>query len=357
MPASHSPGRRLAGALLVPAALLGTAGCQAVGPSSISNGRALYAEVINRTGDEQILTMIVRHRYDETFGLLEVVGVTSQVTVGANTAVNVPVGAQDNYSGNLVPFAAGLSYEESPTISYVPLDGEEFMARLVAPVSISQALTLGRLSRVPGLSYRLMINRINGLSNPGGSARRPDGFRRVGELLRELSALGAGDIVFSGDAHSLSLHDYGDVAASQVRELLDLLRLTAVEADGRDLLIPVREGLGTPPQGDAILVETRSVLDLVRLVGDAIEVPGDDLAAGTVAPAEAEAEAFLRIRSARERPADAVVAVAHGAWWYYIDSRDIDSKRGFVLLKAVISMGLASQTPGSGAPVLTLPVG
>jgi hypothetical protein len=50
----------------------------------------------------------------------------------------------------LVPFAAGINYSESPTISYVPMSGEEFMTRLVAPVSLTQTLTLGQLSRVPG---------------------------------------------------------------------------------------------------------------------------------------------------------------------------------------------------------------
>ena len=42
-------------------------GCATVGPVSIAAGRGAYAEVINRTEDEQILNVVVRQRYDETF--------------------------------------------------------------------------------------------------------------------------------------------------------------------------------------------------------------------------------------------------------------------------------------------------
>ena len=344
--------------------------CEAAGPRAIAEGRAVYNEVITRTGDEQVLGMIVKHRYDESFGMLDVTAVTSQLHVTAETAINVGVGDQDSYEGNLVPFSAGLSYEEAPTISYVPVSGEALMTRLVAPVSLSQTLTLGQLSRVPGQAIALMVNRVNGLINSSGV---PDGsggpagdgaadFRRVAELLVAAQTQGCGDFVTTGNEHFLLLHDYRGAHDDLVRELLQKLRLTAFEADGRELHIPIRPGLGTPPQGDAILVETRSVLDLLRVVGDAIEVPAPHLDAGVVAPAVAppagdEATPFIRIRSAAERPQNATVAVAHRGWWFYIDATDTASKRDFVLLRAVISMGLESEPNGRSAPVLTLPVG
>ena len=47
-------------------------GCATVGPQSIAAGRGVYTEVINRTEDEQILNVLVRERYDETFGMVSV---------------------------------------------------------------------------------------------------------------------------------------------------------------------------------------------------------------------------------------------------------------------------------------------
>ena len=355
-----SPRRALS--LVSPAALAVAvlpllSGCNTTGPRSIASGRALYNDVITRTGDEQVLGMIVKHRYDETFGMLDVASVTSQVTVGVNSAINLRAGADsDDTAGNLVPFAAGITYTENPTISYVPMSGEEFITRLVAPVSLTQVLTLGQLSRVPGQSFMLMVRRINGLTN------EPDGgegssFRRVGELLRDLRARGGSDFVISDEGHYLLLHDYKGVHDEPVRELLQTLHLTAFESDGRELLIPIRPGLGSPPQGDAILLETRSVLDLVRMAGDAIDIPEAHVNAGIVVPPAVPAAGespFIHIRSAADRPDDDTVAFAHRGWWFFIDPTDIDSRRDFVLLRAVISMGLEAHPQATTQPVLTL---
>ena len=58
-------------------------GCNVIGPQAISGGRGVYAEVINRTEDEEILNVIVRMRYDETFGMISVVSVTANLRFSA----------------------------------------------------------------------------------------------------------------------------------------------------------------------------------------------------------------------------------------------------------------------------------
>ena len=50
--------------MLVLLSALGFSGCAVIGPQSITAGRGVYAEVINRTEDEQLLNAIVRQRYD-----------------------------------------------------------------------------------------------------------------------------------------------------------------------------------------------------------------------------------------------------------------------------------------------------
>ncbi len=63
------PIRRAGRSALLGVVALGFCGCALVGPQSITAGRGVYAEVINRTEDEQILNVMVRMRYDETFGM------------------------------------------------------------------------------------------------------------------------------------------------------------------------------------------------------------------------------------------------------------------------------------------------
>ena len=72
--------RRVGRSVLLVAVALGSCGCALVGPQSISAGRGVYAEVINRTEDEQILNVIVRMRYDETFSMLSVASVTANLS-------------------------------------------------------------------------------------------------------------------------------------------------------------------------------------------------------------------------------------------------------------------------------------
>ena len=54
---------------------------------------------------------------------------TANLKVGASLGANVGIGSDSSYAGNLVPLAAGATYEENPTISYVPLRGEQFVER------------------------------------------------------------------------------------------------------------------------------------------------------------------------------------------------------------------------------------
>jgi len=112
-------------------------GCAGVGPRTISQGRADYNEVINKTEDEQMLLSIVKGRYGETFSLLKVSGVAANFSFGTSAGIDVGFGPSANYAGTLVPFSGGLTYEENPTISYAPVQGEMYIRQLLTPISLT----------------------------------------------------------------------------------------------------------------------------------------------------------------------------------------------------------------------------
>ena len=95
------------------------------GPRSISMGRADYNEAINKTEDEQMLLAIVKERYGETSTLLAVSGIAANVRFRSTAAVELGFGPVENYAGRLKPFSGGLAYEENPTITYAPVQGEQ----------------------------------------------------------------------------------------------------------------------------------------------------------------------------------------------------------------------------------------
>ena len=239
---------RVRNALLAVVAL-GLCGCAVIGPQSISAGRGVYTEVINRTEDEQILNVLVRQRYDETFGMISVASITANLQFSARAATNIGIGDSDNYAGNLVPLAAGVGYEENPTISYVPLSGEDFTRRMLSPVSTDEWLLIGNGVRHPGRVFALAVSRVNGLRNPLLEEVPPSpGFVRFVELYDGLRRAGVLDIVQvpgSGGGYSWDIHDYRQAHGDRVREFLDLIGIEA-KLDGSPIILPLREAVGSP---------------------------------------------------------------------------------------------------------------
>jgi len=352
---------RARSALLV-AGLLGLCGCAVVGPQSITAGRGVYTEVINRTEDEQILNVLVRQRYDETFGMISVASITANLQFSARAATNIGIGDSDNYAGNLVPLAAGVGYEENPTISYVPLSGEVFTRRMLSPVSTDEWLLLGSGVRHPGRVFALAVRRVNGLRNPLLEEEPPSpGFVRFVELYDGLRRAGVLDIVQvpgSGNEgnYSWDIHDYQQAHGASVREFLDLIGIEA-KPDGSPIILPLREAVGRPTS--AVHLQLRSAYDVLRVFGAGIEIPAPHLEAGIVEPLRSalpEQSRVITIRSSEQRPEHATVRIRFRDWWFYIDATDARSKRAFLFLQTFIGMRLADPGATQKAPVITVPV-
>ena len=333
-----------------------------VGPQSITAGRGVYAEVFNRTEDEQILNAIVRLRYDETFSMMSLASVTANLNFSAKAGANIGIGDSDSYAGNLVPFSAGVAYEENPTISYVPLSGEDFMRRMLSPVSIDEWLLLEGPAKHPGDVFALAVHRVNGLRNPllGEVPASPE-FARFIELydqLRRVDVLEYVQRLQTGteSGYLWDIHDYQEAHGDSVREFLDLLGVDA-QPDGTAILLPVRVAIGSSVS--AIHLQTRSAWQVLQVFGAAIEIPSPHLEAGIVEPVTLvvpEKRRIIMIRSSEKQPRDATVRIRFRDRWFYIDATDTRSKRAFGLIRTFIGMRLADPAVAHQAPVVTVPV-
>ena len=358
---SNSPRCRLLGSFGVCVVLILLGGCNAVGTSSLASGRGVYNEVINRTEDEQILNMIVRLRYGQTFGMLAVANVAANVKTSANVGAEFGIGPSENYGGNLVPLSAGVAYEENPTISYVPLGGETFTRQMLSPLTLQQAVLISRVAPGDKALLGLMINRVNGLFNPIlGHTKRATGFNRMMELFDELTNEIA--IVHSTDGdqlqYFLQIYDYAGPQAELVSELLEVLGLTAYSAHGDDILVPIRAALARA-DGTYLNFEMKSVYDLIFAAGTSMQIPPEHLEQGIVAerPLSIPPESrIMQIRSSRRMPKNATVAVQIEGWWFYIDKTDHASKHGFLVLRTLIGMRLQDSPASHVAPILTIGV-
>ncbi|HTP63674.1 MAG TPA: hypothetical protein VMJ14_16515 [Burkholderiales bacterium] len=348
------------GSALLLAASLACAGCALVGPASISNGRGVYSDVINNTEDEQLLKVIVLERFGQTFGMLTVSSVTASIKVSATAGAQAGVGSKQAYEGNLVPLAVGVAYEENPTISYVPLSGEAFLSRMLAPITPPQATLLLGAANGDGAWIREMCRRINGMENPAHRAPSP-ALKRFAALESKLRRAGVMEVgtLASSDAlaaeYFVRISGYRESHLEQVRELLAVLGLKEVKADGSDIVLPIyiTAGNGHP---NAINLQLRSTLDIIRDVGRTIQVPAEQVKyALPLEASDPDEEQLMTIRASKSAPEDAVVAIPFRGWWYYIDATDARSKRAFKLLRLMVGLRLEEKASDRSAPVLTIP--
>jgi hypothetical protein len=361
-PARRAPARLGAGlALLLGGLALG--GCTVVGPAAISSGRVAYNEAIRTTDNQQMLMIAVHNRYEERGSLLAVSSVTANVSVTTSVGIEAGFGDESDYSGNLVPFTGGAIYEENPTISYTPVQGQQYVRYLMAPVPMRALAQYARTLSDPRGVYTTVISGINGILNPDflAAGETPDPrFRRVVDLLAELQLAHRLDWVEdpgNPDRFLLLIDHYAPAYSPQVSELLGLLGLEGPPEPPGRVILPVTQALEGQPSGGVGLT-TRSVWDMVEILSAAIAIPEADRANGVAAvyPAPGMPGKDLRVGYSRSQPDAAAVAVKHRDGWFAIDEADLATKRYFRIMTSLWSVAIAETSVATAAPILTVPV-
>jgi hypothetical protein len=339
------------------------AGCAVVGPPSIRNGRSVYNDAINDTNNQQLLMVVIRGRYSENASLLAVSSVTANVSISTSTGLQFGFGNESNYSGNLVPFSASAVYEENPTVSYTPVEGQKYLRQLTSPVSLSLLVPLSESAVDPGRLFTVLLGRVNDLANPlfvPSAVNSDTGFTRFVELA---SKLGQAEVLTwvderpRGGGFTAVIHHFSPRYEAEVGEFLRLLSLPELSPGVTEMVIPVSQGPGDGA-GERIVFTTRSVYDLMEIFSAAVDIPEDDLASGAAIkyPPTGILGSRLHILRSRNQPENAYVAVKYHDWWYYIDKTDQPTKQFFQLLTVLWSATIAESTSrAQKAPILMLP--
>jgi hypothetical protein len=112
-----------------------------------------------------------------------------------------------------------------------------------------------------------------------------------------------------------------------------------------------------------VAILSRSILEIIIDLASYIEVPNVHVEEKRVNPTQTDdfgmgspSTPLIRIHSSREKPADAFVAVPYRDHWFWIDDRDLPSKRMFSFIMFIFT--LVEKTDGKeGAPIVTIPAG
>lgn len=344
--------------------LLALQACSSLGPDALSERRPAYNEAIAATNAEQYLAWFVRMRYGLPSSQLAVSSITANVRFRTAAEVQFGFGPGENYVGNLVPFGGGFIYDENPTISYVPVQGEKHLRSLLSPLSMELLGLLLNMNFHPETIFTVLVRRVNGVPNPDFVTDRDQQTdTRFGQMLTLLSLLALADkLTFfeSNDdpkRYSVWIHDYAPQHVDSVAELLNLLQIAGIEPNGQDIVLPVVGALRRPTS-QSIAIQTRSALDIARIASASVDVPEADREAGLTIEFSKSGipGSYIRVQRADSRPANAVAATRFRDAWYYISGDDTRSKLYFVLVSTLMTMQLSDAAAEARAPVLTVPV-
>jgi hypothetical protein len=150
---------------------------------------------------------------------------------------------------------------------------------------------------------------------------------------------------------------------------LNAVKAFIKQAFGRYEIYKIIDGnqyiLRTGQYCDKIVLQSRSILEVLNMLSHFIIVPPEHITEGLVEKSSlvnqplngpgGGGEKMFHIEYGKERPIDAFVAVKYHEYWFYIVNRDFDSKNVFSSTAGILSIS-ETATPSTGAPVLTLPV-
>ena len=151
-------------ALLIAAALFLISGCAAQGAKRVPADRFDYNGAIAQSTREQMLLNIVRSRYLEVPVFLTVSSVLTQYeydrSVGLGGILEFGSGTTDRAIGD-----TNLRFLERPTITYLPVEGQEFSAQLLSDIPSEIIFAAAQAGWPVDVFMRIGIQRLGAVEN------------------------------------------------------------------------------------------------------------------------------------------------------------------------------------------------
>jgi hypothetical protein len=344
-----------------------------LGPKALRSERPDYNQQIVRSADGEMLLNLVRLRYNDSPLFLELGAIVTQY--GYDASLNAA--GLVNGSGS-ASVGTGLAYSEKPTITYTPLAGDEFVTRLLTPISLDYVMLFAQSGWSAERLLLVAVQRINDVFNAptatGPTPEREPEYEAFADLADRFQRLQlAGLIGLNWETREHEKQPPGRNPRFWVRPAADPTSQLAAD------VATVRRYLDLEPgrddfqltafpfdrQRNEVGVRCRSLLAVLYFLSQSVELPAPDIQAGLATVTRDDhgrpfdwskiTGRVMTIHSQKERPEKAYVAVRYRGSWFYIADDDQRSKSTFSLLHILFSLQAA--TGKGGSPILTLPVG
>jgi hypothetical protein len=363
------------------------AACQSIGPGSIPRDRLDYAGAIADSWKEQTLLNIIRLRYFDTPTFLDIASVISSYQLQGEVRFGAEIFPNARADSNQMFGATGI-FSDRPTISYAPLAGEKFVNSLLRPIPPQAVFAMVISGHRVDYVFQATVRGINDVYNYSGlpSRARPEDpqFSQLIAALRRLQQGGALGMRIERRVDPRERQRSGRRGESagdsrgeewlNVEETWLFFRERVDERTAEDIRF-VKQALGIRPEArelrlvfgslrqkeDEIALLTRSIMEILVELSAGVEIPEQHVAEGRARPLPRRPKArgdprddlIAHVHSGNEAPADAFVAVRYRGYAFWIDDRDIDSKRVFTFLRMFTSIAETGVSPQ--VPILTIP--
>lgn len=337
----------------------GLGGCaMRSGAKTIVPARFDYSAAIQRSWKEEMLLNMVRMRYLDPPMFMGVQQVITQYVFDRSASV-FWAGDERLYPGaNVVG-----RWAEAPTITYLPMSGDRFIKSVLEPIPPAALISLVQAGWPIDAVFCLALRSLNGLR--AGSQLQllkrtadPQYFEALATL-RELQSTGGfsmrleqkpGAAPVVATFRSRELDQATLEAAKRVRQLLHL------NPEATEFTLAIGE---TQKNDTEIAMVTRSMLEILGEASAGVDIPATDQDEGRalkMGPTGAsDSTTFkLSVRSSKEKPSadDAFTAIQYRNRWFWVDDRDLTSKRALSFLLALFAM--AESGPSPPPPTMTI---
>jgi|CXWL01.1.fsa_nt_gi hypothetical protein len=339
------------------------AGCNSFGPNALRGTHPLYNDAIVGSLNDQFIHNIVRLHYRDPPFYLDVASVTASMKLELSGGVDHTTSGADIFQ-----YTLGAAYSTSPTISYVPLQGENFVKSMLSPIPLEALFALSGSGWSPRRVFGVIVERINGIENspkasgptPKTSPQNDQQFMRLMQLIEEISHkhLIVPRINPETKEPQLEIKSSPEFH-EQVREIKDLLGLN----QNIEVYRLNSDFLKSSP--DTISIRTRSLTGIFFYLSHNVETPQSHKEAGLVTITHNQdgsefnwsttaAGRLFQIRQSQEPPSMATVAIPYRGNWFYLADNDLESKSTFMLLIQLFR--LQAGAANMAGPTLTIPV-
>ena len=320
-----------------------------------------YGSAVADSWKEQTLLNITKLRYFDTPVFLDISSVVSSYSLQTELSLAARI-FPSSRTDTFREFGATGTYIDRPTISFTPVTGKKYIDALLRPIPPQAIVAMIQAGHEADFIMRGTVRSINGVHNasasPGRARDEDPTFDRVIDAFRQIQQAGAlGMRIEKRGTEEVTLLYFDEKGGKRLGEEIRYLReALGLDPAAKELLLTFGSIQRSPGE---ISMLSRSILEILVELSAGVDVPDQHLneqrARSLPRPRDrgARVQPLVHIHSGAEQPADAFAAVRYRDYWFWIDDRDLHSKRAFTFLmmfSSIAETGIAPQ-----APIITIP--